>query len=324
MKKLYWFLLIMFFIQACTSTKDLQDLEIQKQTLVDSVAVLNHLNDDIRSELDDILALNQKTLNSKTEREAELLKELENNKMLQQNLEQEIVKYKNVINKVELQMAALESVKSVPVKNQSDTVKEIFIPEIKQGNVSIFCPRKMVYQKTYDIFGMVSEQIKKEIIKEQIKDRITNHEGDTTVKLIVGENLIFKDIEFIKDVEITLLKEVSKGFDIVQIHDSSRQSYSENMESWHWKVKPTVPDSELALFFRVRTYDEEGNIVYKKDKTFKVRIKVKSGKFWTNTKLLIIENPKWAITTLLLPFLTFLWGRYQERRKRKKKQGDKI
>lgn len=314
MKKLIFLISILLMIYACSSNKKFQELSDKNQQLQDSITQIKLYSDQA---LEDYVAkLNelQKNNDLKKDELLELLMESQTSKDL---LEKEIFKYHEQLNIVK-QAIVLDTMLVEKVVYKTDTVQQVLYPQSKQGNATIFCPREMIYEKTFDVFALVSEYLSQEYIKEQIKNKIVNHEGDTSITLEEGRNLIFKDINFYEDIEITILKEASKGFEIIQIHDSTKQKYSENMEGWHWKVTPISSDPELELVFRVRTFDSEGNSVYKEDKTFKVKIKIRSRKFWANSKLLIIENPKWAITTLILPLLTFLWGRYQERRKRKK------
>ena len=39
-----------------------------------------------------------------------------------------------------------------------------------------------------------------------------------------------------------------------------------------------------------------------------------------NLKDLAVENSEWAFATLIIPFLTFLWGRYKAVRSRRKSE----
>ncbi|MBI9055048.1 MAG: hypothetical protein JEY96_14595 [Bacteroidales bacterium] len=311
----------MVLLQACVSTKNFQESITQNETLKDSVVSINKNYDTNLKEFEEELIKQKELLAYSNAKELELLNTIEQQKQHEENLTEAIVQYKNTSANIEEKLLLMErsQANNVIIKTKTDTVHEVYYPESRQGNVTIFCPREMIFEEATDIYGIISEAISQEIIRSKIREKIEHHEGDASVDLIEGENLIFNDITFFKDVEVDIIREASQGFEIVQLHDSTKQTYSEKMEGWHWKVKPISDGPELILVFRIRIYDNNGIPSYKDDKTFKVKIKVRPKEFFHNTKMLIVNNPKWAFGTLILPFLGFMWGRYQERRKKKTK-----
>jgi hypothetical protein len=201
--------------------------------------------------------------------------------------------------------------------NYSDTAPEVIYSGTTSGNVAIYCPREMVFKETSDIFGFISDLLSDEYIRSRMIDNLKEHNENFRNKSFDDDDLLIREISYYNLVELKLMDSDNTGFDILKVHEDDKQAVQADMEGWHWKVTPNSEEMRQQLVFKVIIYNEDGTRDDSFSKTYQVTIKVNSWRFFQNTKMLIIENPEWAIGTLLLPFISFLWGRYQGTRKKK-------
>lgn len=217
----------------------------------------------------------------------------------------------------EKELQSVEQAIKLETIDSAEPIVEVVLPEKSQGNATIFCPREMIFEETVDVYALISEAVKRELVESKIRERIRNDEGDENVELVEGENLIFREIQFYEKVKIEILKEASRGFEIVDVHRNPIQVYKD-MSGWHWRVTPVSDGPNLDLVFKVTTYDLDGSIIYEDSKVFKVTVKIRPRQFIHNAKIFMIENPKWTMSSILIPLITFFWGQYNGRRKKKK------
>ena len=192
------------------------------------------------------------------------------------------------------------------------------VKTLQSKKLAVHCPRNMTYKKTSDVIAFVADLIDDETIKEMMKQRVADASDREDVE-INDRDMLIRDLQLYEFIELKLDDADNEGFTIKKIHETDKQKVSENMEGWHWKVTPTNSEQEQQLVLKVIVYDQ--NSEFKSfDKTYRINIKIESGRFFRNTYALAVENPEWAFATLIIPFLTFLWGRYKAVRSRRKKE----
>ena len=209
-----------------------------------------------------------------------------------------------------------ESIISGSGPGGTDTVTQVMYSEMNSGNVAIYCPTEMIYKETSDVFGLIADLMSDDFLRSKMIENLKEHNENFTDESIRDNDLLIRKIDYYGLVEIKLMDSDNTGFDIIQVHEIDRQRVQEGMEGWHWKVTPNSEELHQQLVFKVIIYKLDGTMDDSFSKTYQVNIKVRSWRFFHNTRILIIENPEWAFGSLILPFIAFLWGRYQGNRKR--------
>ncbi|WP_340112861.1 hypothetical protein [Maribellus mangrovi] len=200
------------------------------------------------------------------------------------------------------------------------TDADLYEPNFKK--LAIYCPHKMTYKKTSEVIGFVADLLDDEMISRLMDERVAETTGDEDFES-ADEDLLIRELQLFNFLELRLDDADNEGFTIKKIHDKDIQQVAVNMEGWHWKVTPTTTDAVQQLVLKVIVYDDNMKRVTSFDKTYHIDIKIESRLFLRNTYALFVENPEWAFASIITPVLTFLLGRYNSRRRRKKKKTDK-
>ena len=189
--------------------------------------------------------------------------------------------------------------------------------QLNSGNIALYCPKKMVFKNTYDVMSILADVVSDDKIKDILIKQIRAHEPDITEEEL-NDNALIEKIEYYKLVKLELSAVSENSFEIISSHTSDTQEIKPNMEGWHWKVTPISEEPKLQLLLKTEILDIDGNRIDGFSKTFKVDVEVDMTKFFHKAKMLIIEEPKWSIVTLIIPFLSFLWGHISGKKKGKK------
>lgn len=217
----------------------------------------------------------------------------------------------------ELEKAELEDWNS---ETGSDEILDpLVVNEPRVGKLAVYCPHQMTYKQSSDVIGFIADLIDDELIKDMISGRVSEmlEEDDFTIG---EEDLLIKELKYFNKIELRLNDADNEGFTIKKVHEDDLQVISDNMEGWHWKVTPTTNDSKQQLVLKVIVYDSEGNKI-PFSKIYHIKIKIESRMFWRNAFTLFVENPEWAFASIITPVGTFIAGRYNGRRKKKKGKG---
>lgn len=197
--------------------------------------------------------------------------------------------------------------------SKTDTLKQVSY-NLNSGKIAFYCPHEMYYNQTYDAYGMIAAVLSDEDLRLLMFKKIKQHERDSININLNDDNLLIEKIQFYNLLELKLDNTVNTGFDIFKIHNNEKQTVSGKMENWHWKITPTTTIQQQQLILKVIIYDENGVENNYFSKTYHLNIKVRPYAFFYNTKLLFIQNPKWAFGSIIIPFITFFAGRWLQRR----------
>ena len=183
-----------------------------------------------------------------------------------------------------------------------------------EKNVAIYCPTEMVYNQTYDVKSIIPDLIREEDIRNSLVQTVLDHNPDMTEEEL-QEDVIIEQIEYLNLVELELNEVVENSFTIKPMHTENRQQVGRNMRGWHWKVTPISEERRQQLYMNAHVFDADGNRLYQFDKTFKIDISVDMSGFVYKFQKLVMDDPKWAVVTLLIPFVTFLYGLFTGKKK---------
>ncbi len=189
---------------------------------------------------------------------------------------------------------------------------------ITNGNIAFYCPTEMYKGEPYDAYGLIADVMSEDKIKSMVINEIKKHDADVTTEATKDENFYIEQLSYYDMIKLELTNVGGQTFTITNIHSSDKRSYKSKNKDWHWKVTPTVSGQNQQLVLKITLYNKEGEEIYADSKTYEFDINVRANQFFYNTKELFIENPEWAWGSIIIPFITFIFGKYQERRKSKK------
>lgn len=211
--------------------------------------------------------------------------------------------------------AVAKSVDSIATQKME---QEAMLEMAQTKKLAVYCPRMMTYKQTSDVIGFVADLIDDDLIKEAMGQRLADASDRSEIE-VNDKDMLIRELQMYQFIELRLDDADNQGFMIKSIHDDNIQQINANMEGWHWKITPTTSDQQQQLVLKVIVYDDKQQRLTSFDKTYKIDVKIETKQFIRNTHALIVDNPEWAFATIIIPVLTFLWGRYNAIRSRKRK-----
>lgn len=213
--------------------------------------------------------------------------------------------------------ASAERNRTTRINNIIDTV-ETPRYKINEGNLAVFCPDQMTFKKPHDVMAMIADFISEEDVKDALFAQLQRHEPDIRREDLNKETTLIEKIEYYDLIRLELESPVKDAFEIFKVHDIDEQKIQRGMEGWHWKVTPVSDEPNQALVVKATFIAPNGGKKAPISKSYPINVTVEPTRFFHTAKMLIINDPGWAIVTLIIPFLTFLWGYFTKRKKDQK------
>ncbi|MEP3837177.1 MAG: hypothetical protein ABJM36_05990 [Algibacter sp.] len=188
---------------------------------------------------------------------------------------------------------------------------------LNEGRLAFHCPKQMDYLESYSVIGLIADVISNDEAKSILINKIVELDEAVDVNKLKNDSILVREINYYNLIELELDEASNKSFEIRKMHSSNKQKVNPSMEGWHWEVKPIDPEPNQKLVLKVFYYDENDVRNYSLSKAYNIKVKIRSYRFLTNLKTHFIENTEWAMGTIILPFLTFLFGRYDRNKKKK-------
>jgi hypothetical protein len=317
------FILIIILSTLFHSCISIKKYKIESSKLKNQATALSEAKGETKNLLETVQALNQKNHNYNSD-----LLLFENNN---EQLNKENAELKETIEELNLSATSirsdLENLNSVIdlLKDKSSTDKKTIIyktdtlnkvsHEIITGKVAFYSPKEMYYNQVYDAYGLIADVLSDKNIKDLVIKNIKQHARSADDFDLEDPEILIKAVQFYKTIELKLENTVKDRFSIVDVHGNDKQDFSKKMEQWHWKITPLSTLAKQQLLLNVIVYDENGMPSPLIKKTYHFDIKIKPYNFIQNTKVLFVENPKWAFGSIIIPFLTFLIGRITKKKK---------
>ncbi|WP_339816038.1 hypothetical protein [uncultured Imperialibacter sp.] len=181
------------------------------------------------------------------------------------------------------------------------------------GELLVNCPSTMLETVPETITAVVSKVLNRQEIIGAIAtaQNITIDESadNTTAFRVVLTDKIRLSVEF-DPADFELLSE-AKSFE---------RTLSEDREEWFdWYIKPLRPGSNKQLVFVLENLGSNGEWLQRiPAQRREIEVGVKASSFFVNVWVFIRENPEWALTSIIIPIVTFLVGWWKGRKKKKK------
>jgi hypothetical protein len=309
-------LIIVFVVYSCAPRREVAELNEKLEKQNSELAEMQRQNKQLDFTIDSLSQVKQE-LNSKAQ-----LKEQQNYKLAQQ-VEELSVEMEMQQQNLEIahQRAELQAEPVYKIISKTDTLIQSTY-SINSGKVAFYTPKIMSIDETYDAHGIIADVLTDESLRLLMHKKIKEHERDTNRLFVDDNQILIKKVEYYNFIELRLDNVVNQGFEILKVHSHDTQIVSDNMENWHWKITPTktIPNQQLIL--KVIVYDTNGIENTSFTKTYHLDVKVRPFQFFYNSKLLFIQNPEWAFGSIIIPFITFLFGRFQRKKSTKKEAAE--
>lgn len=190
--------------------------------------------------------------------------------------------------------------------------------ELAKGYVVLHCPPAMTEGKDSYIEAIIGD----EKIKRELNTRILQFVNDNrkaNERKYTQADLESGTIDVTEYMKIEALSDTAE-FDIIKLTNGEavKKVDMERGTRWKWLVRPkmgTANDS-LDILFNIYLINKEGEEQWLIDETFSFKIHVKKT-YFDRLQEVIWEEPKWPITAIIIPFLTFFAGIWKEKLNRK-------
>ena len=229
-------------------------------------------------------------------------------------LKKELSETRNVL-MTERRSKPAESAQEVAQMKQSLSAVSQVVDSLESsefdGQLLIDCPKKMIEKREYDIQAVVARNFNKAEILQAISSAQSVSLEETTnnskIFNVTLSNRIRMQIAF--DTEDFKLISEQKDFE---------KNIEQGPEWFYWKIKPLKPGKDKKLTFVLQNLKDGEWSTYKAPQTFTVEVDIDATNFVTNVWEFANDNPEWAMTTIILPLISFVAGRFI----RKKKQDE--
>lgn len=221
---------------------------------------------------------------------------------------------------VQAQEARADSQKQL-VKHVQDSLQSIINNKttsnysVSPGKVAFYCPKILTYKKIYDAYGLIADVISDDKVRELLVNNIKEIDEGLDTEAMRDDDILIKQIQYYSMIELSFDEVLNQNFEIEKVHEEDKQVVSDKMEGWHWQIRPMSTEAEQQLILKVKIFKSNGEVDDVFSKKYDFKIEVDSLRFVSEVKELFLNEPKWAMGSIILPFITFLYGRYEKRKK---------
>lgn len=200
-----------------------------------------------------------------------------------------------------------------------DSLAQENIPLKEKGYITFACPLEMKEGAREQVSAIIGRSIDYKKLNARILQIVNEERGESNKKLLTTDDVDSGVIDLSKRMKIELMGD-SIDFDEMILIDGApiKTINLEEGSKWEWFVRPKLGTSgrSLKLIFKIIMIDENGKELMNKAEQFDVKINVQKS-YFQELKAVVWKDPKWPITVLLIPFVTFFAGIWKEKRKQK-------
>jgi len=325
-KNILLYCILCAFVLSCVSKKKHSDVTDQLDSAGQEITYLNDEMDKLREVIAEL-----QFKNDSLENECQQLPQSSgSNNAYIEKLEQEVssLKSKNdeqniIIKSYETELENPNIVYETIEVAQPDTlVNSNNI--INTNNLAFYCPKKMYKGEAYDAFGLISDVISNDELKKILKKELIDYNPSLSEDDLENEDFIFDELVKADMVKLELVSTNEDMFSIEKVGFHGIREFDSKDNDWHWEVTPEAigQSQRLRLYYKFYDKNEEEIPEAQGYKIYNIDISVNPKGFIENTKELFVENPEWAWTSIIIPFVTFLYGRFQGKKKNKKEEAE--
>lgn len=199
----------------------------------------------------------------------------------------------------------------------SETISTDVLTNQQYGYALVYCPQKMIKGNN----SVVTAWITKDVINDatialgqEIKGRERSRSvEDITSDIEKRKLLLHKKMAVKLDYDEEVFKMESGD-------DNIPKSFSidDPNPEWNWDLKPIKTTGQTLLKFTFTGIDENNQPVKLGEKNMYVSVKVDVRSFTSKWMEFLSDDPKYLITTILVPLITFMGGLFVQKKRTKK------
>lgn len=186
---------------------------------------------------------------------------------------------------------------------------------ISYGKIAFYCPKTLTHKKIYNAYGLIADVISDNKVREMLIDNVKEINGGLSEDSLNNDDFLIKEIKYYNIIELSFDEVLNQDFDIEKVHEQDKQFVSSKMEGWHWQIRPMSSKENQQLILKVKIFKPNGELDDVFSRKYNFKIIVDPFSFVSDVKELFLKEPKWALGSIILPFITFLYGRYDKRKK---------
>ncbi|ANH81570.1 hypothetical protein A8C56_11825 [Niabella ginsenosidivorans] len=180
------------------------------------------------------------------------------------------------------------------------------------GYALVYCPDKMIKNSQ----NIITARITKNELNKAITDLVTDlskQENENTGS--IKDNLYQKQLQVYNKMEVQLQCDESI-FTVTTTGSDSIQSFApgEKELEWNWELKPRSVTGKTVISFIFKGIDRYNQPIKLGEKMLYVTVQVDVRSFWSKWMEFLSDDPKYTITAIIVPLVTFLGGYFLKRR----------
>lgn len=199
-----------------------------------------------------------------------------------------------------------DSIKIIP----SPAPVEIDTPQM--GLALVYCPNKMIKNSQ----NIITARITKNELEKAVTDLVAAISKQENKKAdYVKNNLYQKQLQVYNKMEVQLQCD-EEIFKVTAAGNDSIQSFApgDTELEWNWELKPTAVTSQTVLSFIFKGIDQNNRPIKLGERMLYVTVQVDVRSFWSKWMEFLSDDPKYTITAIIVPLITFLGGYFLKRK----------
>jgi hypothetical protein len=175
-----------------------------------------------------------------------------------------------------------------------------------------------------EVVVTIGELMLDTVMRDRILAKVNERQRKLDKPVIGPKDLDAGEVRLADLMYVTLV-DPAAAFEIERKHLRDTMRLADATElGWRWSIVPKEGRGGLTAELEIRVYalNELGNPIYSDEDVFPVKIDLKMD-FWDMFWTEMGRDPKWLIATLIIPLITFLYGRWSKRSKEAPAAGGK-
>jgi outer membrane murein-binding lipoprotein Lpp len=202
------------------------------------------------------------------------------------------------------------------VRNTVVTDTHIVGATNRPGKLVYYAPAQLRELQRGQIIVRLGELMADTVLRERVLTAVNKRQEQLNEDLISEDDLRSGDVR-LSDFMYVHLRGDTGFFDVQKNHLKDTLSTADGGEDeWRWTIAPKEGNGGLKATIEivVVALDENGDPLYNDEAFFPIEIDLKEN-IWQAFWNAMGRDPKWTATTIAIPLLSFLFGRWTNRKK---------
>lgn len=193
---------------------------------------------------------------------------------------------------------------------------KVIVPPVtdtaQTGYALVYCPDKMIKNSQNIVTARIT--------RDELNKAITNIVADLSKQESrnpgqIKDNLYQKQLQVYNKMEVQLQCD-DAIFNVTTVDPDVIKSFAsgEKELEWNWELKPKTITSQTVIAFVFSGIGQNNQPIKLGEKMLYVTVKVDARSFWSKWLEFLSDDPKYTVTVILVPLITFLGGYFLRRK----------